>query len=279
MTKPARKLTVAVAALVALAMAGVGGAMIKNTIFTIRDNHGARLSGTDVYCYSTHLPGLQSFVCDRHGAPGRSYGIAVNKSGVVALHYLSATSNNATIVRRFNNRSSAGQNVAKVVVLHAGDQVTVRGARLACAVSSGNGPRTVICGKGTAQTPLPGTYVLGIADAAALVFKAARNGTPTLVARKTQPELPGAGIPDSTAAARRLTVGAGAILPVAGTHVVCAVNEIKHAFTITCGLVTSPTAATYITNTYFGAVTHSELLLARKLPGNLSLTVIQRAQP
>jgi hypothetical protein len=279
MTKPARKLIVAVTALVALAMAGVGGAVIKNTIFTIRDNHGARLSGTDVYCYSTRSPGVQSFVCDRHGAPGRTYGIAVNKSGVVALHYFSATSNNASLVRRFNNQSSTSQTTARVVVLHAGDQVTVAGSDLTCAVSSGTGPRTIVCGKGNAHRPSPGAYAFGIADAAAIVLKARPNGTPALVAREAQPRLTGAGIPDSTAVARSLTVGAGTILPVAGTHVVCGVTEIKQTFTVTCGLVTSPKAATYITSTYFGTVSPSVLLLGRKLAGNKSLTVVQRAQP
>jgi hypothetical protein len=265
--------------LVALAFAGVGGAVVKYTIFTIQNNQGARLSGTDVYCYNTILPGVRSFACDRHGVPGRSYGIAISKSGVDALHYFSATSNNATLVRRFNNQGSAGQTGAKVTLLHAGDQVTVAGSGLTCAVSSGNGPRTVVCGKGNAQSPTPGTYAFGIADAAAIVFKAAPNGTPTLVARKAQPRLSGAGIPDSIAAARRLTVAAGAMLPVAGTHVVCLVNEIKQTFKVICGLVTSPTAQTYITNTYFGAVSPALLLLGLQLPGKLALTVIRRAQP
>ena len=118
-------------------VAAVAGGVVRYTIFTIQNDRGARLSGTDVHCDKHYLAGVRSFPSpDRRGAPGRSYGDAV-----------------------------------------------------------------------------------------------------------------------------------------------CAVNEITHVPTVACGLVTSSAAATYVTNSCFGVVSRSELLLGRKLAGNRSQTIIHRWQP
>jgi hypothetical protein len=62
-----RKLTLVCAAVVALALAGASGAVIRYTIFTIKPSHYARLAGTDVYCLNqdSEVKGLARFYCGR----------------------------------------------------------------------------------------------------------------------------------------------------------------------------------------------------------------------
>jgi hypothetical protein len=65
--KTMKKLTLVCAAVVSLALAGVSGAVIRSTIFTIQPSHYARLAGTDVYCLNqeSQVKGFGRFFCGR----------------------------------------------------------------------------------------------------------------------------------------------------------------------------------------------------------------------
>jgi hypothetical protein len=89
MTRPARKLTVIVAALVALLAAGAAGAVVQYTIFTITPGNFARLSGTNVYCLNTvSTTSVRSFSCSNWMFAGAAHqlsgsrGVIVNEAGV-----------------------------------------------------------------------------------------------------------------------------------------------------------------------------------------------------
>jgi hypothetical protein len=87
MTGPARKLTVIIAALVGLVLAGAAGAIVRSAVFTITPHRFARLSGTNVYCYSTLSTDKKTtFICALHGSDGKNvpgtYGIVINTTGV-----------------------------------------------------------------------------------------------------------------------------------------------------------------------------------------------------
>jgi hypothetical protein len=105
MTASARKLVVIAAALVALASAGVGGAVVKYTIFTIQYQHFARLSGTKVFCVnSVNSHQQRAFLCSvslPRGVP-RTYLVAVGQAGMEVGRW-SATGSTPSTLRKFAN--------------------------------------------------------------------------------------------------------------------------------------------------------------------------------
>jgi hypothetical protein len=66
MSCSARRLIVIVAALVALAVAGGAGAIVRYTIFTIRTNDTAVLARTLVYCQHRSASKVHFFSCVVH---------------------------------------------------------------------------------------------------------------------------------------------------------------------------------------------------------------------
>jgi len=108
MTGPARKLTMIVAALVCVIVAGAAGAIIRSTVFTITPGNYARLSGTGLYCQNAlSATGVRSFVCGSTSGPRgsavlRSYYLVINQTGVTVDRVRDAR--NGTKIRSFLNR-------------------------------------------------------------------------------------------------------------------------------------------------------------------------------
>jgi hypothetical protein len=109
MTGPTRKLTVIVAALVCLIVAGAAGALIRSTVFTITPGNWARLSGTGLYCRNVFSSTkLRSFFCNSTRGPGSSaiagsYYIGINQNGVTVARAI-GTHGGYTTIRSFINR-------------------------------------------------------------------------------------------------------------------------------------------------------------------------------
>jgi hypothetical protein len=110
MTGPTRKLTVIVAGLVCLIVAGTAGAIVRATIFTITPGNYARLSGTGIYCSSLiSSTKARSFLCastsprqGRYSLVG-SYFLVINQAGVTVEH-ATDVHGHYTHVRSFVNR-------------------------------------------------------------------------------------------------------------------------------------------------------------------------------
>jgi hypothetical protein len=108
MTGPTRKLTVIVAALVCLIVAGAAGAIIRSTVFTITPGNWARLTGTGLYCHNLLSSTSVRFVCSSTSGPGSyiiagSYYLVINQAGVTVDHATDAQGH-YTHVRSFVNR-------------------------------------------------------------------------------------------------------------------------------------------------------------------------------
>jgi hypothetical protein len=109
MTSPTRKLTVIVACLVCLIVAGTAGAIIRSTIFTITPGNWARLTGTGMYCHNLlSSTNVRSFACLSTSGPGShavagSYYLLINQAGVTVDHATDAHGH-YTHVRSFVNR-------------------------------------------------------------------------------------------------------------------------------------------------------------------------------
>jgi hypothetical protein len=109
MTGLSRKLTVIVAGLVCLIVAGAAGAIVRSTVFTITPGNFARLSGTGIYCKSLiSTTRARSFQCFSTPGPGshafvRSYFLVINQAGVTVEHATDAQGH-YTHIRSFVNR-------------------------------------------------------------------------------------------------------------------------------------------------------------------------------
>jgi hypothetical protein len=108
-----RKLTLGLLAAVALAAAGLAGAAVRYTIFTIGPDREAHLAGTGIYCLSTKAttpPYSRLFTCDYfvpnsgssgdHVAVG-SYGFSIGEFGV-SIHR-GAPGNRLRHIRQYSN--------------------------------------------------------------------------------------------------------------------------------------------------------------------------------
>jgi hypothetical protein len=86
-----KKLVLAAAALGALLLAGVAGAVVSARIVTLRLGEQARIKDTGVYCLvERSTTGLRSFECastDEEGPRPGSYGAFLNDSGLVVYRY------------------------------------------------------------------------------------------------------------------------------------------------------------------------------------------------
>jgi hypothetical protein len=108
MTGSTRKLTLIVAALVCLTLAGAAGAIIRSTIITITPGHYARLTGTALYCSSwIYLKGQRAMNCQSQAAPKEYplkgvYDFWINKNGVTVQRSKNGRGPEA-IIRSFTN--------------------------------------------------------------------------------------------------------------------------------------------------------------------------------
>lgn len=172
-------------------------------------------------------------------------------------------------------------NAAGPITLRGGDLVTVRGSSVHCAVSAASSanPLTIVCGKGNAQSPAPGTYAIGFADTAAIVIKSSASRQPELVVREAQPVDSRAAFPPSSRGkSSALTVGVGDELLVGGTHVLCAISSEQKVPTMTCGLL-APGQGTFVLKSYVGIVSDKFAFLSRLVSGTKFKDVVAKAQP
>ena len=163
-----------------------------------------------------------------------------------------------------------------------GDEITVTGSRLRCAVSTASGashPPTLVCGIGDIQSPLPGTYAFAIADTGAIVIKSSPTRQPLLVAREGEPTPP---TPLFPAAAKRaattLKVGVGALLLVGGSDILCSVSSQSDTPTLTCGLAAAG-SGTFLVGSYVGVISQRVAVLTRLLTKTSFHTVFSEPQP
>ena len=106
-----KKVIVVAAALVALALAGVAGAVIRLTVLTIGDGKYARLSGTDIYCLNTRNgAGRRTLVCSYFVPVAKTsktrrvrgtYGFSMNELGI-SVHRATGPES-VDYFRSFNN--------------------------------------------------------------------------------------------------------------------------------------------------------------------------------
>lgn len=108
MTRPSRKLTLIVVALVCLIVAGAAGAIVRATIFTITPGNWARVSGTGLYCHNLiSTSRLRSFNCISTLGPGTHpltgvYSVVINQAGVT-IERATDSHGRITHVRSFVN--------------------------------------------------------------------------------------------------------------------------------------------------------------------------------
>lgn len=111
MTGRTRKLTLIVAALAALVLAGAAGAIVRYTVFTITPGNFARISGTNVYCANVlDTTKKRAFVCYLHGSryPLKgTYGVVIDEDGM-SIERWTTDRNGYTVVRRFANPNRPG---------------------------------------------------------------------------------------------------------------------------------------------------------------------------
>jgi hypothetical protein len=138
-------------------------------------------------------------------------------------------------------------------------------------------PLTLACGKGTARGPAPKTYGFALADAAVLALSTSASGRTTVVTRRRQPSVRGAGFAAAQPSDRTLRLGDGSVLTVAGTHVVCVVSLQSGRNALTCGLTVAGSGA-FRSGTFFAILTDRELLIGHKVAGGAE-SVLRRDQP
>jgi hypothetical protein len=177
--------------------------------------------------------------------------------------------------------TGAEASAARSITLRTGDQLVVTGSKLRCIVStaaSASHPPTLVCGVGDVQSPLPGTYAFGIADAASLVLKATATRQPTLVVEKDEPSTNGASFPAVSRPTKKYTVAPGTIVLLGGSDVLCSVSSQGGASTLTCGLAAGG-SGTFIVGSYVGVISQRLAVLSKLLPNNKVETIVARTQP
>jgi hypothetical protein len=111
MTGRTRKLTVIVAGLAALILAGAAGAIARYTVFTITPGNFARISGTNLYCANVlDTTKKRAFVCYLNGSryPVKgTYGVVIDEFGTTIERWTTDRSG-YTIVRKFANLNRPG---------------------------------------------------------------------------------------------------------------------------------------------------------------------------
>jgi hypothetical protein len=171
--------------------------------------------------------------------------------------------------------SAGGAASSKLYRLGAGDQFSIKGTALHCAISASM-PVTTVCGLGTAS-PRPGTYAFAVADSALLVLKASSAGTPVEVKREPEPRGSGPTFPGVSAAGHTITVGLNAVVTVGGTHVFCAVERQGGQTFVTCGPATA--SASFFVKSYVGAVSAHTLYVIQKLDQKRTRTALTEHEP
>ena len=171
--------------------------------------------------------------------------------------------------------AASGASVSRLYRLGAGDQFSVKGTSLHCAISAST-PITIVCGLGAAS-PKPGSYAFAVADSTLLVLKASAAGAPVEVKNEPEPHGSGPLFPGSSAAAHTVTVGLNAVITVGGTHVFCAVERQSGQTFVTCGPATAN--ASFFVKSYVGAVSPSTLYVIQKLDQKRTRTVITKREP
>jgi hypothetical protein len=115
MTGRTRKLTVVVAALLALTLAGAAGAVVRYTVFTITPGNFARFSGTNLYCANALANTKQrAFTCSLNASSGSTrypvrgtYGLTMNEYGL-SIQRWTTNKGGVTNIRKFGNPNTPG---------------------------------------------------------------------------------------------------------------------------------------------------------------------------
>jgi hypothetical protein len=172
-------------------------------------------------------------------------------------------------------QSAHARPAGRLLRLGPGDQMTVPGTSLHCAVSASGGPTTIICGVG-GQSPRAGSYSFAVADTALLVLKASTASTPVQVKREAEPSGSGGTYPGpTTSGSYRAPVGT--VATVGGTHIFCAVEREQGKTYVTCGPADG--SARFFVKSYVGAVSQQDIFVIRKLDQKRTKTVFQHKQP
>jgi hypothetical protein len=166
----------------------------------------------------------------------------------------------------------------RLLRLAGGDQVTITGTSLRCAVSSAGGsPTTIACGPVDSSGPRAGSFSFAAADPALVVLKTSTSSTPVQVARRVQPSVPGAAFPGSVTGGRSLKGTVGTAMAVVGTHVYCTVASISARPSVACG--PGDGTGMFVRRAFVGIVSDNRLLVVRKLSETENVTVLTRHQP
>lgn len=174
-------------------------------------------------------------------------------------------------------QSTGERSGGKLLRLGAGDQMTVSGTSLHCAVSAAGGPTTIVCGEGSGQSPKAGSYAFAVADAALLVLKASASSTPQQIKREPEPAGAGATFPGPATTGKNFKAVVGTVATVTGTHIFCAVERLQAKTYVTCGPADG--SARFFVKSYVGAVSEHDIFVIRKLDQKRTKTVFQHQQP
>lgn len=171
--------------------------------------------------------------------------------------------------------TASGAAASKLYRLGAGDQFSVAGTSLHCAISAAT-PITIVCGVGT-SSPEPGSYAFAVADSTLLVLKASSSGAPVQVEREAEPHGSGSTFPVPSSHNRTISVGVNAVITVGGTHVFCAVERQTGQTFVTCGPATAN--ASFFVKSYVGAVSTKNFYVIQKLDQQRTRTVLSKREP
>lgn len=174
-------------------------------------------------------------------------------------------------------QSTGDRSDGKLLRLGAGDQMTITGTTLHCAVSAAGGPTTIVCGESSGQSPRPGSYAFAVANTTLLVLKASASSTPQQVKREVEPSGSGANFPGPATTGKSFRAVVGTVATVTGTHIFCAVQRLQAKTYVTCGPADG--SARFFLKSYVGAVSEHDIFVIRKLDQKRTKTVFQHLQP
>lgn len=162
-----------------------------------------------------------------------------------------------------------------------GDRLAVQGTDIQCGVPTGTSP-VMVCFVGSRQTPVAGSYGVGVSDKDTEIFDA--SGSQTIVAQEANPSVSGALVKGSTSKVTTFVISNGEDVLVAGSHVACAAVRIDggtvQAFS--CGVIVgaSLTASTYFaTGSYSASISAQDAGITRAGANGAATAVLLEHQP
>jgi hypothetical protein len=162
--------------------------------------------------------------------------------------------------------------------LKLGDQLYVKGARLACVVQKSGVTINFVCVKGTLSSPIAGGYGVGIADKAADLAAVSANSA-KVVKVVQEPAVAGATFPVPARKPHAYTLGPTVAVLIGGTHIFCALQKTDRIINVTCGLSSIAAGLQYPPGTYAISLSARTAILFQKKPKGQVKTIAIKAQP